>query len=100
MPMRTTLFSILLLISVVSLTGCCSQPRVVEKIVYVNPEVPENPRPIAMEFNPFVVEFQGNEYLCVTKGDAAILSSNWESYKEWAERSETILNDLREKPKN
>jgi hypothetical protein len=100
-----TLFTILLIISAISLSGCtwktCEtfgvKPKevVIDKIVYIKQPIPEIPnKPDVLDYKFNIIELNGNDYYILDKPSASRLSINWNSYKGWAEANYMILLEL------
>lgn len=94
MLMKRIVLSVVFLILVFSFTGCgkCPEAPVVEKLVYLKRPLPDLPKkPKGDVYTGLKIMFNGQEYVAFPKVDAAILNSNWISYKNWCETNEAIL---------
>jgi len=99
--MKMTQFLLISILSVFSLSGCtpffCPKPKIVKKIVYLKPIIPDLPKkPIRIKYKFKAVNFNGFDYYVLTPNDAAIMSVNWNEYKNWAELNRTILERLKD----
>lgn len=95
--MKLILHSIVFLILVISISGCskCPEPEVVTEYKYLKIPLPNIPdKPLFVKYNMFEANFNGDDFYVIPRNDGAILSSNWESYKDWAETNYKILKAL------
>jgi len=81
-------------------SGCfgkkCPEPEVITKIEYIKPVIPTlQPKPNAEKYTVKLMKIDNNDLYVIDKHSASIMSSNWESYKIWAETNFNILKSLK-----
>ena len=95
---------IVLVILVISFNGCflckkCEippEPEIITEYIYIEHEIPEiHEKPEFKEYNLIMVNFNGKDYYLLEENEAAVLSLDWESYKEWCESNFEILKNLK-----
>jgi len=75
------------------LTGCAEKVPVQTKIEYRYKECPTPKiKPIFKEYEMVILKINGEEYYALQKSEAIKMSTNWISYKEWAESNYILLN--------
>jgi len=83
---------IVAIILIVVLSGCSQKQDTLEKIVYRDKECPTPKiKPIFKEYEMIVLEINGKEYYALQKSEAIKMSTNWISYKQWAEANYLLI---------
>lgn len=88
----------LLLASSLLFSGCCGtfcKPEVIYETKYIKQKVP--PLPQQPHFEPYDIEilvFNNRELYAIDPVNAAIMGANWESYKAYSKKLESILINL------
>lgn len=89
--------TLLLLISLLFI-GCTPKVEYIYETKYVYQELPPLPaKPKNPEVEFKVIQFNDQEMVCLTKGDAFQLGQNWTDYRVWSETNFEILYSLKQK---
>ena len=86
------LLAIVSILIISTLSGCSQKQDIIEKIVYRDKECPTPKiKPIFKEYEMVILEIDGVEYYALQKSEAIKMSTNWISYKKWAEANYLLI---------
>jgi hypothetical protein len=74
-------------------TGCWwDKDPIVPEIRYITKECPTpKPKPVFVKYEAVILEINGEEYYAFPKSEAIKLSTNWVSYRSWAEANYNLI---------
>ena len=101
MKMKAIAFLTVLIISVISFTGCAckepEEPKVVIKYKYLELNIPKlQAKPEFVKYDIKAVNLNGEDYYFMRRVDGNIMLNNWNSYKNWAETNYDTLKGIEE----